>query len=563
MRRRPAAAEHGMSVSMAVLALTIISMIMLYVGTQTMNSLLTSRTKQERTVGMAAGDSGIEKYRVALQHRLADESTRFQLDGDSLRLLVKEQQGAKVIDNSKLPASWGLQPALVPAASQFTVKEPSANTYSYWQVFHVVPPRYDDRAGRAHDLVVYIRAWATSKSDQVLLTTKPRIFRVEYRPGFFSDYFSVTDAPFFVKDNPNYAINGPVHSNGYTVVDWLAKTDSFNTASPTLQGIWFNQQATCRPGARFSISQGTTPTRGIAVPGPSCKKHVDDARTNARQVNLLGVEDSYRYMEARCGAGVYCPNGAGPFAVTLGTNSVTVDNQTIPLGDARWIEGPDSYTLSILVSGDVTLRGQIRVAPGGVVKDKVARVTIANRRVNPEDEPPHVFLEAGGPGAVIGAVRPPAKSDASTGEAVTFDAVGIITQGNVVLGVPPASNCIGEVNVAAISQTGSVTIPAEFVTIAPPAISFQGRSCGEGTSLLGSFSAHGQFIASIVWPDVMNPGGELGPVGYERPELSYNRNLFVNPPPYFPTATPWAVTKVKDADTRCLVGTTAEDPTCE
>src|SRR5690242_20895657 len=35
------------------------------------------------------------------------------------------------------------------------------------------------------------------------ITTKPRVFRVEYRPGWFSDYQSVTDAPFIFEDNQN------------------------------------------------------------------------------------------------------------------------------------------------------------------------------------------------------------------------------------------------------------------------------------------------------------------------------------------------------------------------
>jgi hypothetical protein len=533
-RRRQA--EQGTSIAMAVLALTIVAFIMLYVGTQALNSMYTARKKSDNSVGMAAGDSAIEKVRVALHAGLASEVNDFMLTEADLKLLTSKQKEITVIKNSAAPGYSSMVPVLLSdPATQYTVREPGSDTIGYWQIFNVVRPRYSPAA--AHDVVYYIRAWATAAtSDQI--TTKPRVFRVEYRPGWFSDYQSVTDAPFIIEDNANVTINGPIHSNGYSVVDWLA-TDSGGTIR---RGIYFKDPPTCTTNARFSTSQN----RDIIVPGASCANAMKAKRQDARQISLLGVEDTYARINRYCPNGkglVYCFSGGAPYNVTLGTNAVNVNGTTYPL---RWRD--DNGALVLLLDGDVVLTGKLSTTD----PSKVGRVTIATRRRTVAERQPDVHVR-GCSGCVVGSADPKRHT------------VAVITQGNVIFDTRnyPGAGCLSQINLASIAESGATTIPPEFVTISPPPFALNTLDCSKSMKFQGSFSSHGQFIPSIKWPDIRNPGKWLGPVGYSKPTFTYTRNLYTNPAPFFPLATPWGVTKAKDADDRCLVPSKAGDPTCE
>lgn len=521
--------ERGVSISMIVMALTIVAMIMLYIGTQTMNSLYTARKKSDRSVGMAAGDSGIEKYRVALQSHLADETNGFLLDKAALDRLVNQQPGTAVLENRVTSTAAGMSDVLVAAPYQYTVRETGTDTDGYWQLYNVITPRYLNAPARpASPLVVYIRAWAT-KRGSTSITTQPRVFRVEYRPSYISDYQSVTDAPFFFKDNQGFVIDGPIHSNGYVINDWLV-LDRKNVPQ---RGIWLDKAPNCTGRASFTTSQGAN----IRVPGSSCSAAVKASSKESRQISLLGIEDMYAYMDSRCSTKyVRCFNNAGPYTVQLGSQQISVNGAVIPL-----VAGPDSGTVSVLLDDETTVRGSLKMP-----SNRAGRVTIAVRRKSATDRQPQVILA--GTGDIVGAATP------------TKDTVAIVNQGDIVL--EPRPRCIRSVNIAAIAQAGAITIAPEFVTLAPPAVNLSNRSCTNATPFYGSFSGHGQFIPSILWPDVRT-GGFTPAVGYTNPTLRYNPNLYLNPPPFFPTALPWAVGTAKDADQRCLTATTAGDPSCK
>ena len=533
MNRQTRHDERAMSMSMAIFAMTMVAFLMLYVGSQALNSMYAARKKSDGSVGMAAGDSGVEKVRTALQGGLIDEANDFQLDEKALNLLVQEQERTKVIPNAQAPGYATMVPARLPSPGRlhFTVREEASDSVGYWQVFDVISPRYHRAA--PNEVVIYIRAWATATTSDTI-TTKPRIFRVEYRPGWFSDFQSVTDAPFFMKDNSNVTISGPIHSNGYSVVDFLAWDDN----NVTQRGIWLKNAPTCLEGAKFSTSQDA----GIVVPGGSCSGYVAKAKKKARQLSLLGVQSTFQRIQNRCNNGyglVFCPQGAASYDVRLGNQSVRVNGVTYPLRVR-----PDSGSLVLLLDSDVVIHGALTMP-----NDRAGRVTIAARRRNATDRQPQVHLR-GDLGPVVGAADP------------SKDTVGIINQGDIILDTPNYGSCMSRVNVAAISQSGSVTIPPEFVTLAPPAYDLASLGCDNQSVFFGSFAAHGQFVPSIKWPDVRT-GNWTATVGYSRPNFAYNPNLSSNPAPFFPTATPWGVTKAKDANSRCLVAPNAGDPRCE
>lgn len=524
-----------MSIAMAVLAITMVAMIMLYVGTQALNSMYTARKKSDRSVGMAAGDSAIEKYRVALQSGLADETNGYTLDMAAMQALVRGQGNITVKPNSQVPEMRLLSPVLssVPRSAQLTVIERGTDTIGYWQVYHVQQPYYL-QSSPAQDLVIYLRAWATGPNGGTI-TTKPRIFRVEYRPGYFSDYQVVTDAPFNIRDLGNVTVDGPIHSNGYRYLDWLA-LDSTNQPRT---GIYFEGSPTCTSRARFSTSQN----QGIVVPGGSCASARASARRDARQISLLGAEPVFRKIQDRCGVGngvAQCVlQGRSSYDVQLSSGGVFVDGRPYTLRNT----GPDSASLALVFDGDVILHGALSA------NGRAGRVTIATRRTNAGDRRPSVYLRNKGGEPTVGA------GDGRS-------SVGVVTQGDVVMDGAPMFGCLRNVNLAAISTAGSVTIDPTKVTIAPPPVNLNGSDCGQ-VRLNGSFSGHGQQVLAMRWTDARRPGSFTPIVGYSRWTLSYSRNLFLTPPPFFPIATPWGVTKVKDADSRCLVGSGLGDPTCE
>lgn len=532
--------EDGLSIAMAVLAMTIVAMIMLFVGTQALNSIFTARKKSDRSVGMAAGDSGVEKVRAALQQRLADESNNFQLDAATLTALVKGQvdasgkQTATVLPNSQTSDKAGMSKVRVPGNYAYTVREEGSDTIGWWQVYDVIPPRYYDTAAGgpgATNLVIYIRAWATTKGTSGQITTKPRIFRVEYRPGFFSDYQAVSDGPFFAKDNAPYIFNGPIHSNGYETMAFMAMDGGVSR-----KGVFVKSPSNCTKQARFSTSQNTP----ISVAGGSCAAAVKAGRRNARQLSLLGVKDAVDYMGRRCNQGlVVCRTGAGSYNIRLGYSAVSVNGQTFNL---RPDPGNESASLAVLVDGNVTLSGSLTM-PG----NRAGRVTIATHHTG-NTARTNIFLRNNND--VVGAA------------VANKDTVGIIAEGDIVLGSPPAAGCARAFNMAAISMSGSITLAPEFVTLAPPAVNLNNKACSGTVPFHGSLAGHGQFAPSISW---LNPatGSRTPYVGYTRPRFDYNPNLFTNPPPFFPTATPWAVVTAKDADNRCLVAPNAGDPRCE
>lgn len=525
--------DDGSAVAMAILMLFIISILIAVVGTGALSSMFQAKRKTSHTVGMAAGDSGIERYRNALQTHQADESNGYMLDQAGLTRLMSDA-GAVVLPNSQTSEHWRMLPVALPSQYRYTVRESFDSTYGYWQLFSVIQPKFS--AASPSDLIIYLRAWATDKTASATMTSQPRVFRIDYRPGWFSDYQSVTDGPFYVKDNPNFTISGPIHSNGFAGQSFL--TPDPGNPNVGYQGLYSNLPLPCTSGAELSTSlsnPGSIQVAGCA----SAKREV-----GARRINLLGVEDTLQFMHTRCEttAILVCAKGSSSYDVRLGAGGVTVNGRRyalqLPPGDAR----PDSEELTVLADATVRLSGAVSPSNGA----RAARVTIATRRPTMSSPQPDVILQASG-GTTVGSSN------------YNRDSVGVISQGNVIMDVPPDSSCLRQISLAAVSEAGSVTIPPELVTLAPAAINLNSKVCGAAT-YRGSFAAHGTFVSSMSW--ILSDGSRTPSIGYASPTLTYNPTLFRVPPPFFPTATPWAVADVKAASNSCLTAATAGDPSC-
>ncbi|MBC7644366.1 MAG: hypothetical protein H7123_04510 [Thermoleophilia bacterium] len=544
-RRQP---EQGSAIALAILTLFIISLLVVYVGTTTLGSLHNLNTKRDHTVGMAAADSAVEKYRIALLSHAADPWSGYLISSANAAKLLntKTDASATVLPSAPAEASFGLSPAATTvtragAAYQWIARQQFDKTYSYWQVFHVVKPQYN--AARPQDVTIYFRAWATSLTGAI--TTKPRLVRAEFRPGLFSDYQAVTDLPFFTQD-PAIVFSGPVHSNGSVESPALLVPAGFT-------GISLNRSPQCAAGAEFSVPTGAR----IAVTG-NCASGAFRKRLHARKINLLGAEESFGYMTSRCGpraSAMVCTAGAATsatgvrgmaaiatnaslYTIQLGVNGVRVNGQFFPLAPSSG--SGDDDALTVLVDQPVRLSGALIDTNGS----RAGRVTIATRRLNNLSGAPDIHLDATA-GGTVGAANP------------AKDSVGVIAQGDVVL--TPGPRCLSTINAALLAESGSVSIPGEWKTLSPPPTDRTGLECAGPLTIRGSMSMHGLLLADYGWTVA---GRQLpGLIGYPNLKFYYNRRLQTNPPPFFPATSPWQVSATENADNACVT-TRQGDPNC-
>lgn len=530
--------EQGSAIALAMLILFMISAIILFISTSTMGSLFQAKRKTERTTGMAAADSGIETIRVALNAHLMDESDGYSLNEADLNKLVTDRGGV-VLANANSSDKWGMTKALVPEEDSFTVREVADRGYSFWQVYQVHEPRYN--SAEPNNLIVYIRAWATQKREiddgGTNMATSPRIFRVEYRPGYFSDYQMITDGPFFSQgSNDKWTINGPTHTNGFEGDEWITEGKrGYDMQGPT----------SCSGRARLTASQDAP----IARIG-KCNDFRGSSK--ARQISMLNVERTLLYMRERCGVphGVRCFVSNNPFKksynVEVSNQGVRVDGQMVPLEQNARCKLPnttdcgDELMAAILVDADINLSGSVKKRND----KKAVRITVATMRKDTYNAASRVWIEPAR--GLVGAENP------------DVDTVGVISQGDIILGIRPFQ-CGSEINIAGIAQSGSITMPRELVTVAQPNVPMIASYVCPNLSITGAFAAHGSLITNMSWnqlPMITN-------AGYQRSNFTYAKGLYDNPPPFSTLSYPWAMTKVKDADKRCFEGEEVSRPRCE
>lgn len=543
-RRR---SESGSTLALSVLALTIIAMIVLFIGTQTMSTIFAGKKARDNSVGMAAADSAIEKYRVALEAHLADEYDAWMLTEDDLIRLVNQKVAGANAGRAKViasPDSWerahGLKPAPMFSKYKYTVQEQTSTGFSFWQVYRVIPPGRDK--DHESNLTVYFRAWATGANPDAPSTSSPRLFRAEYRPGYFSDFQAVSNQAFEVEGNPDYWIQGPIHSNGYDPrASW---------GGDKAIGISFDSKSEprCFAGAEFSTSRNAT----IKVPGASCHKNKYPRNVHSRELDLLAAEKSFKWLEKdECNPKnslVVCLRNSGPYNVRLGNNTVFVNGQPHHLVQTDL----DSLSLTILLDNEVELSGKLTNTTS-----RAARVTIATRRTSTTSPVPRVFLSAKS-GGLVGAANP------------KRDVVSVLAQGDIILPLKPS--CLHHVNLAAISESGGITIPPQYATETAPSSNdlLNGKmSCWNELTLFGSYSSNSSLLASKAWqvpakaPECKSIYKQFKnrtcPIGYPIITLAYDPVFYRNTPPAYPPSTPWATVKAKEANRSCI---DSKVPTC-
>jgi hypothetical protein len=102
-------------------------------------------------------------------------------------------------------------------------------------------------------------------------------------------------------------------------------------------------------------------------------------------------------------------------------------------------------------------------------------------------------------------------------------------------------------------------MPRELVTLAAPNVPMIQQYVCPSMNITGSMSMHGALISNMSWIQMGLPVN----AGYDNVAFTYQPSLFDNPPPFYARTYPWAMTKVKDADRRCLEEPEVRDPRCE
>lgn len=501
--------ERGIAMTGAMLMMMVIAVLIVAIVASTMGSLSASRTRSSNVVGLPPADSAINAYQHALLQEYADVTNSYTLDYAELRQLA--QPGDTVLTRQQVKQRFGksladvqIDPTAVPPAKTGTMRETidsARNMYGYWQIYKVMSPDLT-LSSTAANLVVYVRAWIASGTGGI--TTDPRILRVEFRPGLFADYQLVTDAPITYMTGAR--LDGPIHSNGL----YDGVTDASSGTS-----IWAFGSITCSSDVVLSTAQG-------AIDAPCGKQEPN----TGNHIDILSVEDAFERMERSCK-----PARGIPFAKCFPAKAVSDPPYRVQLsGSTVSVDGASVSGLSsgmgLLFGSDIELSGSASLALTVAAKN-LGHNGAANIRL-------------------VGNVGSP------TG-AKDGNPLGIMAQGDIIVG-DPANQCgVTSINGALIAETGTVTIDPRWTTDLfqdnPP-------TCTEQITVRASLASHHMPVFRWEWNDTKYFSG------YTQRLYEWDRDLAVNPPPFAPLTRRWEVTQWTDANMDCLTSRSA-DSTCQ
>jgi hypothetical protein len=533
MRRTPTSrelhADDGFVVVAAIIVISLVSMFALSMIMFSTNGAQRSNSRLQHVVSLPPADSARENYLYAVQNGIVEERSSFVLTQAALESLRQPGLGDEVIPNSdpRIPTvaktlqgvfQDGVKIADVPA---FTMKETirgSSTTVGFWQQYRVDAPSFTFVDSNSN-LVVYFRAWVAAPDGSQ--PTKPRYVRVEYRPGRFADYQILTDGPLAFQSGAT--LDGPVHSNGLSDNPFLTIPSSNNRLR-----IWSYGGVNCTSSAYVTTAKGD-----ISMPGCTSQ-----ANTGS-YISFLRTQDSFNQIENDCNTDatdtVWCfPPITGVYDVTLQGNSIAVAGVgTFPV----------SRYAAMMFHDDVQIRGRTS-----------GRVTIAVRRND---------VALAGNGGRAGAATIRIMDDLGTTlPKARKDALGLLSEGDIIVDMNMSGNkCpVSNINAAMVAMSGSLTIPPEWTTQLPPA---DAPWCTNPLVIDGSVAVHRapimQWIPTIATIDRSNSDRT---VGYKSRTYSWDQNLRVNTPPYFPLSDLWQVSSYKEANADCLTSRSG-DTTCE
>ncbi|MCW2955634.1 MAG: hypothetical protein JWO69_503 [Thermoleophilia bacterium] len=516
MRRRRD--ERGAAMLMAIAFLLFASLIVTAIVVTGKTSMDTSRERLDESASLQlARDAG-----TALSNAYSGV-TSGEFDGFAPTRQVLDQHarsiGGTLVDNGSLPSGLStVDNGRVPAGARSTVTRPLEDgRIGYWQLFSIKMPKWGTtRAGR---VVVYVRVWTSPETNRSQVS-QPMLYRLEFRPTWFADFQMLFDG--HLSSGAGSVLNGRVHSNGYRT----SYFDVYRTRTDQSNFIHMDAGASCAGAARLSVAtQPGDPRAGNALNGPGACPGQYTATPGARY-NLLRSRDLVARLRAICTAGApgistYCQTATVPSTnVVLSGTTVSVDGRSLNARVAGDVPGSNQGAV-VVVAGNVRLSG--RLSDGA--RAMVVAASLPNQADYGQGGAPAVWMGAG----TIGA----SGSNAGT------SSVGVVAEGDIIFdetGGSCGTTFIG----AMVSMSGMLsshpTYRVPFVTGGRTAM------CPNAARVQGSVASH--FAPLLSQP--ANNGGFMSR------SITWDKALYDNPPPLFPTAADWEATSMQPANLDCF-----------
>jgi hypothetical protein len=414
----------------------------------------------------------------------------------------------------------------------WTVREPSNGSYTYWQVIRATPPQ----SAASPYLKVWFRAWAGGgPGTGASTTTRPEYSVAWFRQGSFSDYQLLMNGPIHFESN--FALDGKVHSNGVGV----------GSGSPAIDmAAGGGASGTCANTTRLSTANGT-----INMPA-SCTHDssgaVSSKPNTGAPIDFLRAHETFSAIASNCGHRSRCfgpladPNAQyraqlGPSTVTVSATDNSITPSVVPV---------TSTGMGLIFGSDVRVQG----VTSRDITIAASRDWYVSGQANPPAGAADVIIE--------GNVGTPTGSADATGRY----SLGLIAQGNVVLAscgqaVPGTGRRLLDVHAALIAAGGTLTLDPGVLAQAPDSTATVPQRCDQ-LNMTGPVSAQTM--------PVVSQSGNGVTVGY--PQRTYSADYLAsdptqlhfsqNPPPYFPLTGKWETANVKRANMDCLGSSTCD-----
>lgn len=518
LSRRPARCESGSALVAAIAVLVLGAFVVVAIFTMARASSSSSKAQlASQASEQLARDAG------AMLATIYSSGDAGEFDGFVPSRTVLQRHataiGGAVVDNSTFSGS-GLHTvdSRVPGDRRVAVSQPlDAQRTGYWQVLSGRMPTWGFTSGAR--ITVYIRTWTQGGG----ITSKPQVYRLDFRPTWFADYQMLFDGPVAIGSTAR--LNGRVHSNGYRA-SFFNQYDAYYTAG---QAIRLESGAQCVGNAKLSVSN-------LRIAGPGlggCPAQFRVAGTSPR-INLLRAQDSAAKLRAICalpagsrrGIQMLCLNTTSRITVRLAGGSVVANGTSLNATVTGNVPGTSQGAV-VVTGGDVSLSGQLGAnARATVIAAAPAGATYGTGSA------PSIWIEGGGN---VGAADAPGSS------------FGAVAEGDVIFNERAA--CPLHVRGAIVAISG---MPSMHPTWRIPLPVPGGVPCRSAFNMSGSIVSH--FPPSMQSPT--NNSGYQGARNY-----SYLGSLYNNPPPAFPTAEDWMMVGMSPANLDCFQGVNFRDST--
>lgn len=502
----------GMSVFGALIVIAIM------VSTQASND--TSKNAVDSSFeGRIASDAGVVLASAYSSLRVG-EHVGYVPDAPTLRDYARIVNG-NVRANGQLPIRKlrRVDTDRVPDYGRFATWKPLGDDrLGWWQVYSVKLPTWQTPSGGTTTVggrvVVYVRTWITGP-DHGQLIGSPRIYRLDLRPTWFSDFQELVDGP--TRIGADATIEGRIHSNGFE----SSYYDQYRSQVDRNTMIEVDASVGC--GNTVTI----TTANGNLTGSPSCRGRW---RLDAgRRYNLLRIRELVERVRDIDRSGghpnlnvrvVNSPDSTT--RVELRSNGLAVNGGPLisaRVSDSLGIPGRSEQGAVLLVHGNVELSGTLGSQSRALV---IAAAEPGATRYG-RGSAPSIWVVDDEVGA------------APTNGANVGSSFGAVAEGNVVFDQTRACGVTYRGSILAMSG-GVSSHPTWHVpyTVANP------RLCRGRATIQGSVSAH---FATNLYGVVE---------GYTERRYSWYRPLFDNPPPLSPTAGDWEVSSVHVANLDCF-----------